>query len=79
GVDVILQREGHTLILTISDDGEGILNKTKKSSQKKQPVQEKMGLQNMRERIQAIGGTFAVTSEPGEGTEVRVSLNMEFI
>ncbi|MGF1909707.1 cache domain-containing protein [Vibrio kasasachensis] len=79
GVDVILQREGRTLLLTISDDGEGIPTKTKKSSKNEQVIQEQMGLQNMRERIQAIGGTFTVTSEQNEGTEVRVSLNMEFI
>ncbi|WP_194438342.1 cache domain-containing protein [Vibrio fluminensis] len=76
GVDVILQREGRTLLLTISDDGIGFPANHAKSAML---VQEKMGLQNMRERIQAIGGTFSVTSERGEGTEVRVSLNMEFI
>ncbi|OLQ95349.1 histidine kinase [Vibrio ponticus] len=76
GVDVILQREGRTLLLTISDDGIGFPTNHAKSAML---VQEKMGLQNMRERIQAIGGTFSVTSERGEGTEVRVSLNMEFI
>ncbi|WP_114764406.1 cache domain-containing protein [Vibrio rhodolitus] len=76
GVDVILQREGHTLILTISDDGVGFPNSINKSHQL---VQGKMGLQNMKERIQAIGGTFTLTSEQGQGTEVRVTLNMEFI
>jgi len=40
---------------------------------------EHMGLQNMKDRIHAIGGTFAVSSIPGEGTEIRVSLNMEFV
>ncbi len=76
GVDVILQREGRTLLMTISDDGIGFPTDQAQSAQL---VQEKMGLQNMRERVQAIGGTFTVTSSQGEGTEVRVSLNMEFI
>jgi two-component system NarL family sensor kinase len=53
--------------------------KSLKSNKRKQPLFEHMGLQNMKERIQAIGGTFAVSSEQGEGTEVRVSLNMEFV
>jgi two-component system NarL family sensor kinase len=79
GVDVIMQREGRTLILTISDDGIGMPAKSLKSNKRKQPIFEHMGLQNMKERIQAIGGTFAVSSEQGEGTEVRVSLNMEFV
>ncbi len=79
GVDVIMQREGRMLILTVSDDGVGIPAKQLKSGKRKQPIFEHMGLQNMKERIQAIGGTFAVTSEQGQGTEVRVSLNMEFV
>jgi two-component system NarL family sensor kinase len=79
GVDVIMQREGQMLILTISDDGIGIPAKQLKSKKNSSAHFEHMGLQNMKERIQAIGGTFSVTSEQGEGTEVRVSLNMEFV
>ncbi len=79
GVDVIMQREGQMLILTISDDGVGIPAKQLKSKRNSSAHLEHMGLQNMKERIQAIGGTFSVTSEQGEGTEVRVSLNMEFV
>jgi signal transduction histidine kinase len=33
-----------------------------------------MGLGNMRARVEALGGILAVTSEPGKGTLVRVSL-----
>ncbi|MDG3087078.1 cache domain-containing protein [Vibrio hannami] len=79
GVDVILQREGHMIILTVSDDGRGISPNLLKTKKGRTPLLEHMGLQNMRERIQAIGGDFKVASTPGEGTEVRVSLNMEFI
>lgn len=79
GVDIIMQREGRMLILTVSDDGVGMPTKQLKSGKRKQPILEHMGLQNMKERIQAIGGSFQVTSEQGEGTEVRVSLDMEFI
>jgi signal transduction histidine kinase len=32
------------------------------------------GLAGMRERVQALGGTFALSSTPGEGTQVRVTL-----
>jgi two-component system NarL family sensor kinase len=79
GVDVIMQREGRLLILTISDDGVGIPAKQLKSGKHNPATLEHMGLQNMKERIQAIGGTFTVSSTQGEGTEVRVSLNMELI
>ncbi len=79
GVDVIMQREGRMLILTVSDDGVGIPANHLKAYKNKRSTFEHMGLQNMKERIQAIGGIFSVTSEVGQGTEVRVSLNMEFI
>ncbi|MFC5080507.1 Signal transduction histidine-protein kinase/phosphatase DegS [Vibrio thalassae] len=79
GVDVIMQREGRLLILTVSDDGIGIPAKKLKSNKRAQPIFEHMGLQNMKERIQAIGGSFTVTSEQGQGTEVRATLNMEVI
>ncbi len=79
GVDVIMQREGQALILTVSDDGVGMPENHLKAYQHKQFTLEHMGLQNMKERIQAIGGIFDVTSELGQGTEVRVSLNMEFV
>lgn len=79
GVDVVMQREGKQLILTVSDDGKGISTKALKNGKKVKATFEHMGLQNMKERIQAIGGSFNVTSTPGEGTEVRVSLNMEFV
>lgn len=77
GVDVILQREGKKLLLTVSDDGKGFSVSTDKRQQFLR--QDSMGLQNMKERIQAIGGEFRVTSNLEEGTEIRVLLKMEFI
>ncbi|NIY93363.1 cache domain-containing protein [Vibrio diazotrophicus] len=79
GVDIIMQREGQLLILTVSDDGIGIAPTIVKPGKRNKPNLEHMGLQNMKDRIHAIGGTFAVSSIPGEGTEIRVSLNMEFV
>ncbi len=79
GVDIIMQREGQLLILTVSDDGIGIAPTITKPGKRNRPNLEHMGLQNMKDRIHAIGGTFGVSSIPGEGTEIRVSLNMEFV
>ncbi|WP_295893755.1 cache domain-containing protein [uncultured Vibrio sp.] len=76
GADVILQREGDELLLTISDDGIGFRTSRK---QGKKVIAQNMGLRNMAERIQALGGKFTVSSELGQGTEVRVSLNMELL
>ena len=82
GVDVIMQREGRLLILTISDDGVGIpphiaSGNDMSGKNAQQGVADKMGLRNMEERIQAIGGRFSVTGESDIGSEVRVVLNME--
>ncbi|MGF1695265.1 cache domain-containing protein [Vibrio lamellibrachiae] len=76
GADVILQREGSELLLTISDDGCGFNIPTKR---RERSVAQGMGVRNMNERIQALGGKFSVSSEVGQGTEVRVSLNMELL
>lgn len=79
GVDIVLQKEGKYLLLTISDDGKGFSRGKLLQKKTKNPLLEHMGLENMKERIQAIGGDFKVTSDAAQGTEVRVSLRMEFI
>jgi len=79
GVDVILQKEGKQLLLTVSDDGKGFSERKLTQTINKTSTLEHMGVENMRERIQALGGEFLVTSEAGQGTEVRVSLRMEFL
>ena len=53
-------------VLEIDDDGRG-LNPSRASSRGQ-------GLRNMRERVEAIGGTFSVKSSPAGGTTVRVEL-----
>jgi signal transduction histidine kinase len=35
-----------------------------------------MGLSNMRERAEGLGGTFTILSEPGRGTTVRVEVSL---
>jgi signal transduction histidine kinase len=55
-------RGTHLARLTIRDDGCGIVNGAADTG---------FGLTSMRERIEAIGGAFAVQSEPGAGTTVQ--------
>jgi two-component system NarL family sensor kinase len=69
-VTVILQKMGHMLQLLIRDDGIGFhahhfLH------------QQGIGLRNMRERVEFIGGEFELMSEPGLGTEITVLLNLD--
>lgn len=53
-------------VLEIDDDGRGF-NRGRSSSRGQ-------GLRNMRERVEAIGGTFSIESSPADGTTVRVEL-----
>ncbi|HET7488447.1 MAG TPA: sensor histidine kinase [Acidimicrobiales bacterium] len=53
------------LRLVVADDGTGFDTAARGSG---------FGLRSMRERAEALGGRFAVRSEPGSGTEVEVSI-----
>jgi signal transduction histidine kinase len=54
--------------LTVRDDGRGM------TLNPELYAQQGYGLNNMRERAGAIGGQFQITSKPGEGTRVSVTL-----
>jgi signal transduction histidine kinase len=58
-VTVSLGTEGDQLMLAIQDDGAGFDPGEARTG---------MGLENMRERAKSLGGTFLLTSAPGEGT-----------
>jgi signal transduction histidine kinase len=64
-VTVCLANSGG-LRLTVKDDGAGF------DSDAGRKGTEDMGLMNMRERVQALGGEFRVESTPGTGTEIQV-------
>jgi signal transduction histidine kinase len=64
GID--LKGTGDALTLTIADDGVGF--------DAERAARSGLGLTSMRERVDAMGGTFAIRSRPGAGTtlEIRV-------
>ncbi|MDB5197585.1 MAG: domain S-box protein [Flaviaesturariibacter sp.] len=64
-VIVHLQNDGGELVLEITDDGKGFDEKT---------VKRGLGLTNMRNRAETLGGSFEIVSAPGEGCTVRVSV-----
>jgi two-component system NarL family sensor kinase len=69
-ITVILQQMGTMLQLIIRDNGIGF-EATDTS------VKKGIGLRNMRERVEFIGGEFELSSEPEFGTEITVLLNLD--
>ncbi|KJZ37223.1 sensor histidine kinase [Pseudomonas fluorescens] len=61
---VRLQRQPQGLTLLISDDGLGFAPATDPSREGQR------GMAGMSERINQLGGTLSVTSEPGKGTQI---------
>ncbi len=64
-VEVRARVESSTLAFSVSDNGKGFDPATTVASS---------GLQNMRDRLEALGGTLQVESEPGKGTRIEGQL-----
>src|SRR5215212_860911 len=64
-LEISLERENGRVRLSIEDNGQGF--EPSATSQKETPS---WGLKIMRERIESIGGTVELQSEPGKGTRV---------
>jgi signal transduction histidine kinase len=63
-VHVKIQRFDDTIYMTIKDNGQGFRADYTLHSKKNK----RLGLLGMRERLDMVGGRFAVTSAPGKGT-----------
>ena len=59
------------LEVVIVDDGQGFVSSAERND-KGRPL----GLTSMRERVESLGGTFKVRSEPGSGTRVTATIPM---
>jgi signal transduction histidine kinase len=59
---------GGRTLLTVRDDGVGF------DPDARSIASRRLGLVSMRERIEAIGGTFEIVSAPGRGTTVRAAI-----
>lgn len=66
-VDVVISRKNDTVTAIIEDDGIGFFPSLAMNG-------EHLGLFGMRERIEMLGGTLAVESEPGKGTIVKAEV-----
>lgn len=68
-VDIVLEGTAGDVVLLITDDGRGFDPALSRQGH--------FGLWVMRERVAAVGGTLAVVSGNGVGTQIRVSLCRE--
>jgi len=68
-IGIRLHREARKLYLRIADDGEGFEQENVFSA-----LTGHFGLIGMRERAERLGGELRLASNPGEGTEVEVSV-----
>ncbi len=59
-----LRMERGVFLIQVEDDGRGLPPETLKTS-------ERNGLRNMRTRIEGVGGTFELVSQPGRGTTLK--------
>jgi len=64
-VSVCLSRRQRSIVLEVSDAGRGF---------EVAAPQQGLGLASMRERAGSVGGTLKITSAPGTGTKVRLTL-----
>ncbi|GAA0911725.1 GAF domain-containing protein [Virgisporangium aurantiacum] len=62
-VEVVVEERDHGLWLSVRDDGSGGADARRGS-----------GLTGLRDRVEALGGSIDVSSPPGEGTLIEVSL-----
>lgn len=63
--------DGDLLVLEVSDEGPGFV------PQPPSRFNGHLGLAGMRERVESLGGTFSVKSEPGKGTQVTARLALQ--
>lgn len=68
-VHIACRLAGDTVVLTVRDDGQGFDPEAVTSGH--------YGLLTMRERAEAIGGSFVVDAAPGRGTTVEVSVRVQ--
>ena len=67
GFLVLLHEENHHLVLVIEDNGFGFETEGLETKGG-------MGLQNIRDRAEELGGKFEIQSIPGEGTRILVKI-----
>jgi signal transduction histidine kinase len=72
---VIVERRGAAITLTVSDDGRGFNPKRVLASEEDVGVEGgHFGLRGIQDRVEMLGGSFALESAPGQGTTLTITL-----
>lgn len=71
--EVTIRKLGDHVCLTIRDNGKGFSAKREFNVKKNK----RLGLLGMRERLEMVGGSFAIQSIPGKGTIVTASIPLQ--
>ncbi len=69
--ELTLSREPSKLVLTVHDDGKGF---DVAATEREMNGNHHWGLFGLRERVELLGGTLDLQSEPGQGTTLRVEI-----
>lgn len=69
-VDIIFKHEPGKLVLQIKDDGVGF------DPEARFAKEERIGLAGMQERVELINGTMKIVSRPGEGTLIKIKVQL---
>jgi signal transduction histidine kinase len=73
GVEVKLGQDAEQIVASVRDDGRGFdVEETQKGYATRES--QSLGLVNMLERAERIGGKLSIESEPGKGTTVNVTV-----
>jgi signal transduction histidine kinase len=73
-VRMSFQKENDAVVLQVADNGRGF---EIAEAERRRDARHGLGLMGMRERVELLGGTFGVTTAPGEGTTIAVRLPLE--
>ena len=65
-IDASLEQHERSLLLSVRDDGVGGADAARGS-----------GLVGLTDRVEALGGSIRVSSQPGKGTQIAVELPLE--
>jgi signal transduction histidine kinase len=69
-IDVVLGGSDSSVYLEVTDAGDGFVTSHEK-------LTKGLGITSMQERVRVVGGDFSITSAPGRGTRVKITVPLK--